>query len=200
MYIKCKSYESEIKDMIPCKYEIPHNYTVFQPRLSSYPLFQNNMFSYYDYTIWAKLYKNLVYRKAVNLLTFQRYSVFNAYNEDLIGLFTICNVAENYKYIRKFGVYHRKYIYSTSYIAPKERRIFDDIFFSEIIFDLGKKQFKKYAAIFLNFKVKLSTNKNNRYLMKVLNKILNSKYIEKKFKDKIKLKFGILIKNNTDII
>ena len=55
-------------------------------------------------------------------------------------------------------------ITSSSSIAPNDKRIFDDIFFSEIIVDLGKKQFKKYSAIFLYLKVRLSTQKNNQYL------------------------------------
>lgn len=164
--------------------------------LSSYPLFAKDKFRYHDYTIWAKLYKNSTYKKAVNFLTFERYSVFNTYNEDLIGLFTICNVADNYKYIRKYGVYHKDYVNSTSHVAKKEKTIYDDIFFSEIILDLGKNQFKKYGAIFLNSRVKLSNDENNQYLLKVINKILNNKYIDKKYKKKIKLNFGELIMNN----
>lgn len=189
MYIKSQDYNCKIKDMRPREYNIPHNYIVTQPILSSYPLFQNDTFSYFDYTIWAKLFKKLIYTKAVNILTFDRYSVFNAYNEDLIGLFTICNVAEKYKYIRKYGVFHRYYNTSSSFIAPKEKRIFDDIFFSEIILDIGKKQFKKYGAIFLDLKVQLSSKNNNNYLLRVINKILDIKYIELKYKKKIKLKF-----------
>ena len=173
---------------------IPQNYIVTQPRLSKYPLFDNDMFQYYDFTIWAKLYKNLIYKKAVNFLSYKRYSVYNAYNEDLIGLFTICNVAEKYKYIRKFGVYHTNYIKSASRIAGVNKRIFDDIFFSEIILDLGKKQYKECAAIFLNERVFISNNKNNIYLLKVVNKILNCKYIKEIYKEKLKSKFKKLIK------
>ena len=62
--------------------------------------------------------------------------------------------------------------------------------------DLGKNQFKKYGAIFLNSRVKLSNDENNQYLLKVINKILNNKYIDKKYKKKIKLNFGELIMNN----
>ena len=194
-YVISKDYNFEIKDN--WYINIPHNYVVSQPMLSSYPLFAKDKFRYHDYTIWAKLYKNSTYKKAVNFLTFERYSVFNTYNEDLIGLFTICNVADNYKYIRKYGVYHKDYVNSTSHVAKKEKTIYDDIFFSEIILDLGKNQFKKYGAIFLNSRVKLSNDENNQYLLKVINKILHSKYIDKKYKKKIKLNFGELIKNKS---
>jgi len=110
-------------------------------------------------------------------------------------LFTICNVANNYKYIKKYGVYHRDFNKSASYTAKEEKRVFDDIFFSEIIFDLGKEQFKKYGAIFLIQRVYLSNNKNNNYLLKVLNKIMNCELIEEKYKREIKFKFGKLLVN-----
>ena len=190
-YVISKDYS--FKMINPWYFNIPHNYIVTQPRLSSYPLFTNDEFRYHDYTIWAKLYENLMYKKAVNYLTLKRYSVFNTYNEDLIGLFIICNVADNYKYIRKYGVYHKDYINSTSHIAKKEKAIYDDIFFSEIILDLGKNQFKKYGAIFLNERVKLSNNKNNKYLLEVIKKIFNCKYIGEKYKKEIKNNFGNFI-------
>lgn len=192
-YVISKDYNFKIKE--PSYINIKHNFIVTQPRLSSYPLFENDKFSYHDYTIWAKLYKNDIYKKSVNFLTFERYSVFNTYNEDLIGLFTICNVAKNYKYIKKYGVYHRDFNKSASYTAKEEKRVFDDIFFSEIIFDLGKEQFKKYGAIFLIQRVYLSNNKNNNYLLKVLNKIMHCELIKEKYKKEIKFKFWKLLIN-----
>ena len=122
-----KNYNFEIKNT--WYFNIPHNYIVTQPRLSSHPSFQNDKFHYHDHTIWAKLYKNNVYKNAVNFLTFERYSIFNTYNEDLIGLFVICNIAENYKHIKKYGVYHKNYINSTSHIAKKKKTIFNNFFF-----------------------------------------------------------------------
>ena len=196
-YILSNDYK--LKTLDPFYINIPHNYIVTQPRLSSYPLFQNDKFLYHDFTIWAKLYKNYTYKKAVDLLTFKRYSVFNTYNEDLIGIFTICNVAKNYKYIRKYGVYHYDNINSASHIAEKDSRIFDDIFFSDIILDIGKNKFKKYKAIFLKNRVNISNYQNNIYLLKVIHKIIISKYIDKKLKKIIKLKYKTLFINKTYI-
>ena len=56
-------------------------------------------------------------------------SRLNIYNEDLVGLFTICNVAESYQRIRKIGVYHRVYSISTSRSLPPNITTFCDIFF-----------------------------------------------------------------------
>ena len=196
-YITSSDYKLKTRD--PYYINMPHNYIVSQPKLSSYPLFQEEKFVYHDFTIWAKLFKNKTYKKAVELLTFRRYSVFNAYNEDLIGLFTICNVAKNYKYIRKYGVYHYDNINSASHIAENDSRIFDDIFFSDIILDLATNQNKKYGAIFLKGRVNLSNNKNNQYLFKVIEKILQNKFIKEKIKKKIKLKYKKLLINTSYI-
>ena len=181
-YVVSKDYNFKMKDL--SSINMGHYKIISQPKLSSSPIFRNDKFYYHDFTIWAKLYKNYIYKKAVYLLTFERYSVFNAYNEDLIGLFTICNVARNYKYITKYGVYHKDYINSSSHVAKEEKRIFDDIFFSEIILDLGKNQFKKYVTIFLNHRVKISNDINNQYLLKVINKIFNCKSLKKNIKKK----------------
>ena len=178
----CKAYELNIFDDL----EIPHHYTVLQPRLSIYPFFQDDDFFYRDYTIWAKLYKNGIYKKAVNTLTYERYSVFNIYNEDFVGLFAICNVAESYQRIRKVGVYHRLYSISTSHSLPPNITNFCHIFFSEIVFDLGKKQFKKYGAIFLLKRIDFYNEKKNTYLMRVINKMLNSEFIDEKYKENLR--------------
>ena len=194
MYVISNNYYSKIKEIKPHDLKIPNNKIVLQPELSIYTLFKGDEFRYYDYTIWAKLFKAIIYKKAIQTLTYQRYSVFNTYNEDLIGTFIICNLANSYKYIRKFGVFHRRNFSSASYIAKKENRIFDDIFFSEVILDFAKIPFKKYGAIFLEKRAKYSNNKNNKYLNKVLNKVLDCKYIDKKYKVKLQKKFPGLLK------
>ena len=195
-YITSKDYHLKVRS--PRYITIPHNYIVKQPKLSAYPLFKNDRFIYHDFTIWAKLYKNCTYKNAVNLLTYKRYSVFNAYNEDLIGLFTICNVAKNYKYIRKYGVYHYDNSVSASHVVKQDTKIFVDIFFTDIILDLAKNQYKKYGAIFLYGRINLSNNNNNnQYLFKVIHKILLNKFIEEKYKKKIRLKFKNLLVNES---
>ena len=194
MYVISNNYHAQIKEILPYDNKIPHNKIVFQPELSIYTLFKNDEFKYFDYTIWAKFFKNVIYKKAVNTLTYGRYSVFNSYNEDLIGIFVICNLAHSYKYIRKFSVFHRRNAGTASFTAISENRIFDDIFFSEVILDLAKNQFKKYGAIFLENRAKYSSDKNNRYLMNVLHKIKVCKYIEEKYKEKLKIKFFKLFK------
>ena len=198
MHVQANEYNSKLKKIYPRDILIPHNYTVIQPRLSIYTLFENDDFYFLDYTIWGKLYKNTTYKNALNLLTCERYSMFNTLNEDIITLFAICNVAEKYKYIRKLGVFHRDYKNSTSKITLNDDKVYYGIMFGEIVFDIGKNEHKKFGAIFLYKRIYLTNDKNNKYLTKVVNKIMNSEYIENIYKDRLRKKFGklLLIKIN----
>ena len=134
----CTANELYISDCL----RIPHHHIILQPQLSIFPWFKGDNIFYGDYTIWAKLYKSNLYKKSINILSYKRYSVFMTFSEDLVGLFVICNVAESYQRIRKVGVYHRVYNVSTSHSISTEKGYFYDIFFSEIILDLEKKQYK----------------------------------------------------------
>ena len=79
-YAVSKDYNIKMKDLRSVN--MGHYKIISQPRLSSSPIFRNDGFYYHDFTILEKLYKNYIYKKAVNFLTFERYSVFNTYNED----------------------------------------------------------------------------------------------------------------------
>jgi glycosyltransferase involved in cell wall biosynthesis len=167
----------------------PDGLTVYQPELSYYPLFKNDKFKFVDIHIWGKLFKTLVYKKAVILLGKKRYSVFNTINEDIIALFAICNVAQSYKYIRKYGLFHFYNSRTASRMATKGHKINMRIFFSDVVFDISKNNNKKYAAILIirlgSRHYKFSNNKTKENLFSVIKKILNCKFIEEKYKRKI---------------
>ena len=172
----------------------PNKFIVNQPELSYFSLFKNNEFSAIDIQIWGKLFKANVYKNAVNLLGIKRYSVFNALNEDMIGLFAICNIAKSYKYIRKYGLFHFISKSTASQNASKEHYMNMEIFFCDIIFDLSKVSNKNYAAIIaIKLKEKtffdLSNNRTKKYLFHVLKKIINSKFIKEKYKNQLKSEY-----------
>ena len=187
---------SKFKDDL-CSHN-PNNFTVYQPELSYYLLFKNKQFSFVDTRIWAKLIKNTVYKKAIDLLGKERYSVYNIINEDLIGIFSISFIAKSYKYFRKYGIFHycgRKY--TTSGKIPNDHFTYVDIFFTEIIFDLSKNDKKRYAAkniiqIKKRYYYTIKEQKNKLYLIKVIKKILDCQYIEDKLKTKIKEEYSFL--------
>ena len=199
MYLECKKYFLPINKMREghCNKHL-HNLTVFQPELSIYPLFQNEKFVTHDSVIWGKLFRNDIYKKAVNILGKERYSQYNIYNEDQIGVFTIFSIAGSYKYIRKYGIYHLIDHDSASNNADFEHRIYVEIVFADIIYDISKNENKKYSAIYIKKKFKSIKNlsqKNHEYLRKVLNKIMFSQYIEEKYKMEIRKIFLKFDKN-----
>ena len=195
LHFNSPSYYSKVEDIKSVSSLIPHNKTVYQPELSVYTQFGKEGFNFHDYRIWEKFFKNNVNQKAINALTYERYSQFAVYSEDLIGLFAICNIAESYKFIRKYGVFHLVDDSTSSKKADYDKAMLSEILFGDVIFDLGKNQFKKYAAIFLENRVLLSSEKNNKFLAQILNKIMKCQYIEEKYKEKLKIKFGTLLTN-----
>jgi glycosyltransferase involved in cell wall biosynthesis len=191
MEVQGDDYYINIKDMKDgiCTNH-PNNLIIRQPELSYYTLFKNEEFSLVDIQIWGKLFKTKVYKAAVNLLGKKRYSVFNAINEDMIGIFSICNIAQSYKYIRKYGLFHFTSNSTASQIISKDHYMEMEVFFCDVIFDLSIANSKKYSAIIAirlktMFYFSLSKDITKRYLLYVLKKILNSKFVEKKYKEKI---------------
>jgi glycosyltransferase involved in cell wall biosynthesis len=191
MEVQGDDYYINIKDMKDgiCTNH-PNNLIIRQPELSYYTLFKNEEFSLVDIQIWGKLFKTKVYKAAVNLLGKKRYSVFNAINEDMIGIFSICNIAQSYKYIRKYGLFHFTSNSTASQIISKDHYMEMEVFFCDVIFDLSIANSKKYSAIIAirlktMFYFSLSKDITKRYLLYVLKKIINSKFVEEKYKEKI---------------
>jgi glycosyltransferase involved in cell wall biosynthesis len=186
MEVEGEDYYINFKDMKDgiCTFH-PNNLIVHQPELKYYTLFKEKEFSVVDIQIWGKLYKN-----AINLLGKKRYLVFNVLNEDMIGLFSICNIAKSYKYIRKYGLFHFISNSTASKIASKEHYMNMEIFFCDVIFDLSLDSSKNYAAIIAirlrkMFFFSLPNNKTKEYLFYVLNKIIKAKFVEEKYKKQI---------------
>ena len=196
--IQARNYYSSVKKMRDgmCAYH-PDNIIVYQPELTYYPIFKNEKFAFVDIRIWGKLISTEVYKNAINSLGKERYTVFNVINEDIIGLFAVCRVAKSYKYIRKYGIFHLMDKSSASSVVTHEHFMHMDVFFADILFDLSTNENKKYAAfIIIPIKTKKYFTLNNEntklYLIKVIKKILNCKYIDDKYKNKIKNNFSDL--------
>ena len=180
---------SDMKDG-PCTHH-PDNFIVRQPELPYYPMFKDEHFAYVDIQIWGKIFKTEVYKKAVNLLGKERYSIYNAINEDIIGVFSICIVAESYKYMRRYGLFHLVGHNTAVRRATSEHTSKMAIFFSDIIFDLSKNEYKKYAAIMI-LGLRYLNDEIKKNLGEVLKKIMNCEYIEEKYKDNIRKEYGNL--------
>ena len=203
MEVVSDSYYSTINNMKDgyCTRHHSDNLIVLQPKLTYYAIFKNEKFYYNDVQIWGKLIKDIVYKKAIKLLGIQRYSIYNIFNEDMIQVFVICNVASSYIYLRKYGIFHLiKNPNSAIHKSDKDHRVYMIIFLSDIIYDFSNNNYKKYSAIYLNSKIsRLSffnnfSKKNKNFLLKVLKKIIKCKYIEEKYKTIIRKKYRLLRK------
>ena len=174
--------------------EFPDNFTVNQPELSYYTMFINDNFENVDSSIWGKLIKTEVYKKALDFLGVERYSLYSVANEDLIALFAICNVAQSYKFIRKYGLFHFINEKAPSFKILEEHSIKMDILFSEVLLDLSKNEYKKFSVSFLiysrkkqyfssnNSKIKLELNR-------ILKKIFKCEYISHYYKETLIAEF-----------
>ena len=174
--------------------EFPDNFTVYQPELSYYTMFINDNFENVDSSIWGKLIKTEVYKKALYFLGVERYSIYSVANEDLIGLFAICNVAQSYKFIRKYGLFHFINEKAPSYKISEEHSIQMDILFSEILLDLSKNEYKKFSASFLIYsrKKEYFSTKNEKIkleLNRILKKIFKCEYISQYNKETLIAEF-----------
>ena len=174
----------------------PDGLIIKQPELSYFPFFRNKRYRYIDVDIWGKIYRIEIYKAAINLLGKERYSIYNAYNEDQIALFAICMVSKSYKYVRKYGLFHTMGHQSALRRAKIEHANKMKIFFIEEIFDLSKNENKKFGLFMaLSFKFKNLNEDNKFYLRLVLKKILKCQYIKKKLKQKLTNKYKNILIN-----
>ena len=196
MDVEIKNVYTNINKMRDgCTTHQPDGLIIKQPELPYFPFFKNNRYSLVDVDIWGKIYRNEIYKEAVNLLGKERYSIYNAFNEDQIALFAICMVSKSYKYVRKYGIFHLMGHQSALKRVKIEHLHKMRIFFIEEIFDLSKTENKKYGlflAISFNFN---NLNEDNKlYLKVVLKKILECEYIENNLKQELTNKYkNILI-------
>jgi glycosyltransferase involved in cell wall biosynthesis len=168
--------------------EFRDNFTVYQPELTYYTMFINDDFENVDSSIWGKLIKTEVYKKALDFLGVERYSLYSVANEDLIGLFAICSVAKSYKFIRKYGLFHYIDEKAPSFKISEEHSIKMDILFSEILLDLSKNEYKKFSVFYLMYSRKKEYFSSNNAKIKfelnrILKKICSCEYISQNIKE-----------------
>ena len=165
------SYNPKIKEI----YDDPFiknkkNMVVYQPKLHFLSLINN------DVHIWAKSIKNIIYKKAVNLLGKKRYSIYLCYSEDDVIIFILFIISKSFKFTNIYGLYHQISNQTASFTLSKNHVLFSKIFYLDILFDFAKNiTFEKEYAISYgieNIKVFLSkirlNNINRNYLSIVL--------------------------------
>ena len=167
------------------------NPVVYQPELGIYPSDRNHPLFQNNFLIWGKLIKIDIYKAAINLIGKDRYSTYLIWAEDTSIFFVISNVAQSYKFIDKFGLFHFVIKSSSGEALSKNGRMFGEIFLLNIIFDFSKNIYKK-SSIYKLIEIRklkyftLSNKKIKKYFKTVMKKIMNCIYIKEKFKIKIR--------------
>ena len=173
-----------------------NNSIIIQPELSN-----TNNISPNNIVIWGKLIKSEVYKKAVYSLGKAIYTNYVNWDEDVCINFVICQFAQSYKFVEKYGLFHFIYTGGSSSREKDKSKMFSEIFLLDIIFDFSINKTKNMTLQKLmemkRYKFfNLSDEKNKAYFISVVKKILNSKYIDKKDKEDIrKIYEDILILN-----
>ena len=193
------NYTAKIKKMKNIyTYMYPEEFYLEQPELSTWLVKFKGKFLVHNNMIWDKCFKSSIYKKAINLLGFQRFSKYLIWAEDASVIFVIFQFAKNFKYVHKYGILHYKSNSTASFRQSKDIRIFGEIFFLDIIYDFSSnnpdnKNLIVGQAVYIHNRYninKFNNNHNSFYLKSVLNKIIKSKYLSKLSLRKIKKLFS----------
>ena len=196
--INIRNYTADITKMIDLyTYQFPDEFYLEQPELGIWMIKFNNKFLIHNNMIWDKCIKTLIYKKAVNLLGFKRYSKFLSWAEDTSINYVLLKTAKSFKYIYKYGVAHFVGRNTASNTQPIELKIFGELFLLDIIFDFSGNNIEEKNLlidqalyIYKGYKInRYINNTNSNYLKSILKKIFNCKYTSKLNKRKIKKLF-----------
>ena len=181
------SYKDDVYKMFDGYFSFKKNNLILhQPKLGLFPVTTNGRFAANDYTIWGKCIRTEIYKKAVNALGKERYSMFLSWCEDTSIVFVIFNLAQSYIFVHKYGIFHIKNNSTATKTQPKDNKLLGEIFLLDILFEFSKNNSNKNIAVShlinANSRYHFSHIKNNAtklYLKSILEKMLKCKLISK---------------------
>ena len=179
------SYKDNINKMSDSYFSFKkNNLILYQPKLGMHPVVTKGQYAANDYTIWGKCIKTEIYKKAVNALGKERYSMFLSWCEDTSIVFVIFNIAQSYIFIGKYGILHIKNNSTATKTQPKENKIFGEVFLLDIIFEFAKTNKNIAVSHLVNIKYRFNIYHINKistklYLLSILEKMMNCSLISK---------------------
>ena len=93
----------------------PNNLILHQPELNIFPISKNEEYFVNDFHVWGKSIVSTIYKKAVNELGRNRYSIYNCWTEDIIIIIILFRFANSFIFINKYGIIHLENIVTTTY-------------------------------------------------------------------------------------
>jgi len=192
--VQAESYVDDICEMKDLRnYKFKNNLIILQPELSIWLISKYNKFDPHDVTIWGKIIKSNIYINAINLLGKKRYSTYMSWAEDTSMNHVIFNIANSFKFIDKYGIFHLNNNTTASYTQSINNHFFGELFLTDIIYDFSKQNHNKIFSL-LSALETLKRYYNKRafikedsilYLNNIIFKILKCKYINDKDKNKL---------------
>lgn len=187
---------NRIKDSI---FSHQKSFLFFQPELGSYPISTGNQTGKYrlnDIFLWGKCIKSNIYKNVLYKFGYYRYSRFMIRYEDILTNYMICNIAESFLFVPKYGIYHINRKGSGASIGRKKVSRTNNILYlidTVIDFSLNNIKNKKLPAFLMiyflkqrTFKNIITKNKNNKKIfISCMRRILNSVYIPQNHKEEI---------------
>ena len=179
------SYKDNINKMFDGYFSFKkNNLILYQPKLGMHPVMTKGQYAANDYTIWGKCIKTEIYKKAVNALGKERYSMFLSWCEDTSIVFVIFNIAQSYIFIRKYGILHIKNNSTATKTQPKDNKILGEVFLLDILFEFAKTNKNIAVSHLVNIKFRFNIYHINKistklYLLSILEKMMNCSLISK---------------------
>ena len=190
-FLAFENFGNIYRDVLTTVKTNKHIMTGHQPDIGIYPSSRNNPIYHNNVLIWGKMIKAEPFKEAVNKFGKERYSKDIKWSDDTTLFFMSCTTAQSYKYIEKYGIFHYVSHKSTTSSMKKSEKMFGEVFILETSFDFSKNEYKNFTIHKL-LKMKsqdyftLEDEKITEYFKSVIKKILNSKYIEEKYKNEIR--------------
>lgn len=181
-------------------YSHPKSFALFQPELGRYPIKIGNKignFGFKDIFLWGKCIRTKIYKAVLIKLGYRRYSRFMIRCEDIIMNYMICNTAESFIFVEKYGIYHILRKGSGADIGQKKvSRPNNILYLIDIVIDFSRNDLynKKLSAYIMIYFLKLQgirntltqTINNKELFISCLKRILSSSLISDIYKLKIR--------------
>lgn len=179
-----------------------------QPELTYFPFTKNNKFRPNDYHVWGRFVKSDLYKKSINNLGISaigedRRIQLLIWSEDSSMSLVLFSLADTYKYIKVYGIFHYLSKTTASNIRNIDQIQFGEIYFLDLMYDFTGNNYMGIKYVVDKAKemrydrfYNLDNRNNVLYYKAVIEKILNCEYISEKDKKTIKFLYHNLLHIN----
>ena len=190
--IRGRSYKPHISEMNDdIFHQNENNLILNQPELSYHSVTKNGSYGFNNIHIWGKCINKRIYKLAINLIDKEKYYTYICWAEDTLMVYILFNIANSYKFINIYSVFHLESIQTTGYTQSFSNKTFGEIFLLDIIYRFSKnnlisKLYTSYKALEIGnndfYSDGIRNYINKIYFKNILNEIIQCKYISTSFK------------------